>query len=105
MSRLFTVFAVLAIGLSLTSTAEAGYGLFGHRQRVVVRQQVVVQKVFATPVVQAAVVQQIVAQPVVQQVYAQPIVTQAVIGSSCYGQAQLVAPIVGGRGSACFFGR
>ena len=76
---LFTLAALFAL-LVVASDAQAfGYGF---RQRVVVRQQVVVQKVVAQPVV---------VQKFVAPIYAQPVVTQAIV-APVYA-APIVAPV------------
>lgn len=98
MSRLIVLLATI-LALSFVSQAQA----WPRRQRIVQRQ-VVVQKV-----------QQVKVQQVVQKVYAQPIyaapivvaqpVIQSYSQSYCAPQAQIVAPVVGGGGSHCFFSR
>jgi len=100
------IIAAIAILTLVAVVAPAEANGFRLRQRVVVQRQVVVQK--QVQVVQRVRVQQVYAQPIIQAVYAQPIVVQQVQSYSqniCYPQAQIVAPVVNGGGSACFFSR
>lgn len=81
---LFSAVAAIAL-LTVCQSAEAFHGF--RRQRVVVRQQVVVQKVVAVPVVQAVVAQPIYSQAIVQPVYSQqivqPIYSQQIVTPGC----------------------
>ena len=88
MNRL--VLACVAVLTLVTCAAQAhAFHPFAYRQRVVVRQQVVVQKVVAAPVVQTFYAQPLVTQAIVQPVYAAPVVQQVV--APIYSQ-QVVTP-------------
>ena len=77
----FLLAAVSVFTLLVCASNAHAFG-YGFRQRVVVRQQVVVQKVIAQPVV---------VQKFVAPIYAQPVVTQAFV-APVYA-APIVAPV------------